>query len=52
MGMGGVGIVNGALEEVLVESRDVMVGFDLSREVVSVKGKGASVVGDLLKRIV
>lgn len=50
MGMGGVGIVNGALEEVLVKSRHVMMGFDLSREIVGVKGKGASVVADLLHR--
>lgn len=48
MGVGGVGVVKGALEEVLVDAGDVMVGLDLTAEIVGVEGKGASVLADLL----
>lgn len=51
MGIGGVGIVNGALEKVLVQARDVMMRFDLAAEVIAVKGKRASVLADLLHRL-
>lgn len=51
MGVRGVGIVNGGLEEVVVESREEMVGLDLSGEVVGIERKGASVLTDLLYRL-
>lgn len=44
-------IVNGALEEVLVEAGDVVVGLDLAGHVVAVGGKGAGVLAHLLHRL-
>lgn len=43
-----IGVVNGALEEVLVETGGVMVGFDLARHVVAVDGEGADMLGHFI----
>ena len=46
--IGVIGIVNSALEEVLVESGDIVVSLDLSRHVGTVQSEGAHVLVHLL----
>ena len=41
-------IVNGALEEVLVDAGDEVVGLNLASHVVGVQGEGAAVLAHLL----
>lgn len=48
--MGVVRVVDGALEEVLVEAGDVVVGLDLTCHVVAVEGEGAHVLAHLVHR--
>lgn len=49
--MGVIGIVNGALEEVLVEAGDVVVGLNLAGHIVAIQGEGAGVLAHLLHRL-
>lgn len=49
--MGVIGVVDGALEEVLVEAVDVVVGLDLTGRVVAVEREGADVLAHLLHRL-
>lgn len=49
--MGVVGVVDGALEEVLVEASDVVVGLDLTSHVVAVESKSAHVLAHLVHRL-
>lgn len=48
---GVVGIVDGALEEVLVETSYVVVGLDLTVHIVSVESEGTHVLVDVLDRL-
>lgn len=51
MSVGVVGIINGALEEVLVETSDVVVSLDLASHVVAIESEGANVLLHLLHRL-
>ena len=51
MSVGVVGIINGALEEVLVETSDVVVSLDLASHVVAIESEGANVLLHLLYRL-
>ena len=46
-GVGVVRVVDGALEEVLVEAGAVVVSLDLARHVVAVDGEGADMLAEL-----
>lgn len=47
-GLGMISIVNGALQEVLVDTCDIVVGLNLAGHVVVVQGEGAHVLVHLL----
>ena len=51
MSVGVVGIINGALEEILIDTSDVMVSLDLASHVVAVESEGTNVLLHLVHRL-
>lgn len=48
VGCGIIGVVNGALEKVLVEAGNIMVSLNLPRHILAIESKGADVLVHLL----
>lgn len=46
--MGGIGIIDGRLKKILIDSSDVMVSLDLTGHIVAVQSESANVLADLL----
>lgn len=49
--MGLVGVVNGTLKEVLIDTSNEMVSLDLASQVMAVQGESATVLAELLNRL-